>query len=222
MSSSSFTTDTSQRCRVYLVRHGVVVPESRDRFNGRTEAALDPEGRDQIGRVAAYLESSPPWAIYCSPLQRCRDSASVLARAFGLEITIEEGLREMDFGQLDGLHFGQVRERYSKEMEAWYADLADYRLPGAETMAEVQARSWAALTRIVEENRGRTVAAQAHGAVNRLILARALGLPGQRIMNLAQDYACLNILEFWPERVVIKGFNLQPGETLPAEPLDAS
>ncbi len=222
MSSSTFSTDSSQRTRVYLIRHGVVAPESRDRFNGRTEAALDPEGLAQIGRVADYLKSSPPGLIYSSPLQRCRDSASVLGRAYGVEIKVEEGFREMDFGELDGLHFSEVGERFRKETEAWYADLAEYRLPGAETMGEVQERAWSALERIVEEHRGREVAVQAHGAVNRLLLSRVMGLPIQRLMNLAQDYACLNILEFWPERVVVKGLNLQVEETLPVSPFDGS
>ena len=222
MSSSTLTTDISKRTRVYLIRHGVVVPESRDRFNGRTEAALDPEGRAQIGRVAAYLKSSPPRLVYSSPLGRCRESASVIAQAHGVEVRIEEGVREMDFGELDGLHFSQVGERFAQETKAWYADLESYRLPGAETMGEVQERAWAALLGIVEENQGRVVAVQAHGAVNRLVLSRVMGLPIQRVMNLAQDYACLNILEFWPERVVVKGLNLQVEETLPASPFDGS
>ena len=222
MSSSTFQADASKKTRIYLIRHGVVAEENRDRFNGRTEAALDPEGFDQIGRVAGYLKSSPPQRIYSSPLKRCRDSASVIGEAYGLEVRIEESLREMDFGALDGLHFAEVRERFPKEAEAWYSDLADYRLPRAETMSEVQQRAWAALETIVEGHRGEAVAVQAHGGVNRLILARVLGLPIERIMNLAQDYACLNILDFWPDRTVVKGLNLQVEETLPPSPFDGS
>ena len=222
MSSSGFKLDTSQRTRIYLIRHGLVAPESRDRFNGRTEAALDPEGLAQIGRVAGYLKSAPPDLIYSSPLQRCRDSAAVLSRAFGVEARIEEGLREMDFGEADGLHFKEVRERFPKETQAWYADLADYRLPSAETMSEVQQRAWTALEKIVEGHRGQAVAVQAHGGVNRLILARVLEMPIGRVLNLAQDYACLNILDFWPDRAILKGLNLQVEETLPASPFDQS
>ena len=222
MSSSGFKLDTSKRTRIYLIRHGVVAPESRDCFNGRTEAALDPEGLAQIGRVAEYLKSAPPDHIYASPLQRCRDSAGVLSRAFGKEIEIEEGLREMDFGEADGMHFKEVRTRFAQETAAWYADLADYRLPGAETMSEVQQRAWGAVSRIVERRQGRTVAVQAHGGVNRLILARVLGVPVGKVLNLAQDYACLNILEFWPDRTIVKGLNIQVEETLPASPFDAS
>ncbi|MBW1712574.1 MAG: histidine phosphatase family protein, partial [Deltaproteobacteria bacterium] len=96
--------------RVFLIRHGVVVPEARNRFNGSTEAALDPEGERQIKRLADYLQSAPPQALYTSPLERCLASAQVLAQAFSLEVRVEPDLKEMDFGQLDGLSFSQVRE----------------------------------------------------------------------------------------------------------------
>ncbi len=215
MSSSNFHSDETDRTRIYLIRHGIVVPEERDRFNGRTDAALDPEGLVQLGRVAEYLKSVPPQQIYSSPLQRCRDSASVLERTFGVGIRIEEGLREMDFGEAEGLLFAEAKERFSEETAKWYADLADYRLPGAETMRQVQDRAWAALQRIVAAHPGETLAVQAHGGVNRLILAQVLGLPINRILNLAQDYACLNILDFWPDRVIVKGLNIQVAETLP-------
>lgn len=220
MSSSAYPGDGSQRTRIYLIRHGLVAPEDRERFNGRTEAALDPEGAEQLGRVAEYLKSHPPERIYSSPLKRCRDSAAVLSRAFGVEVEIEEGFREMDFGEMEGLLFAEVRERFAEEAKAWYADLAGYRFPGAETMGEVRKRAWKSLSRIVEEHPGEVVAVQAHGGVNRLLLARILGLPIQRIMDLVQDYGCLNILDFWPDRVILKGLNLQIGETLPVSPFD--
>jgi alpha-ribazole phosphatase/probable phosphoglycerate mutase len=126
----------------------------------------------------------------------------------------------MDFGLLDGLSFGEARERFAAELQAWYADPAGVRLPGAEVMAEVQARTWAALARLAGAHPGADVAVVAHGAVNRVLLAQALGLDLKRVMSLAQDYGCLNILEFWPDRVIVKGVNFLPGPRLPAEPFD--
>jgi len=222
MPSTTFDLDQSRRTRILLIRHGVVAPEARDRFNGRTEAPLDPEGQAQLHRVADYLSADPPTAIYSSPLQRCRDSAAVLGRAFGLEVRIEPDLREMDFGELDGLNYAEAHQRFPGESRAWYHDLAGYRLPGAETMSEVQERAWAALEAVVAGHPGTTVAVQAHGAVNRLILARVLDLAIDQILTLAQDYGCLNILDFWTDRVIIKGLNFQPGPCLPPRPFDGT
>ena len=222
MTSTTFNLDNTGRTRIFLIRHGVVAPESRDRFNGRTEAPLDPEGEAQLGRVADYLSAEPPTAIYSSPLQRCRSSAAVLGRAFGLPVKIEPDLREMDFGELDGLNFTEVRQLFPDESKAWYRDLAGYRLPGAETMSEVQERAWTALQGVVADHPGTTVAVQAHGAVNRLLLARILDLSIGQIMNLAQDYGCLNILDVWNDRIIVKGLNFQPGPCLPSRAWDGS
>jgi len=219
--------------RLYLLRHALVAEKHRDRFNGRTEAVIDPrEGRAQTEAMAVYLDGTKPAAIYTSPLKRCLQSAEPLERRFGLKSRVEPGLREMDFGVFDGLSFDQIRQGYPEEMKAWYADLADYRLPQAETMAEVQERAWRAVEGIVNAHPAEAVAVVAHGAVNRLILARILGLDINQVLTLAQDYACLNILDFYteptvvrgvtflPKRVVIKGVNIRPGEHLPLEVWD--
>lgn len=213
--------DTPQPCRIFLIRHGVVAPEARNRFNGITEAPLDPdEGPRQLGRVADYLTSAALAALYASPLQRTRASARVLADRFNLTITTVPDLHEMGFGVLEGLNFTEVGERYPEEMKAWFNDLAHNRIPEAETMTEVQNRAWPALEKIAANHPGQNVAVVAHGAVNRLILARALEMDIQRVLSLSQDYAGLNVLDFFPDQVVIKGINLQPGPTFPTEAKD--
>ncbi len=213
--------ETIPPTRIFLIRHGVVAPESRNRFNGATDAPLDPvEGPAQIERVADYLAESSPVRLYSSPLARCLASARILGDKFDLEAIVEDDLREMHFGRLEGMSFQEVRKTYPQEMAAWFADLAAYRIDGGETMADVQDRAWPAIERIVEANSGRAAAVVAHGAVNRLILAKALGIEIQRVLNLSQDYGCLNVLDFFPDNVVIKGVNIQPGPRFPGEPLD--
>lgn len=221
-SSREYGLDRSQRTRIYLIRHGAVLPEARDRFNGLTDAGLDPEGAAQIARVADYLATAPPTKIFSSPLSRCQDSAAVIAQKYNLEVQVIEELHEMSFGKLEGLSFTESREKYGPEMAAWYQDFANYRFPEAETMTEVQNRVWPVLERIAADNPGTEVAVQAHGAVNRLTICKALGLDLAKVLQLSQDYGCLNILEFWPDRVIVKGINIQPGPTLPQEPFDRS
>jgi broad specificity phosphatase PhoE len=78
-------------------------------------------------------------------------------------------------------------------------------------MTEVQARAWPALKGIVAAHPGQALAVVAHGAVNRVILARILNVPLQSVLYLEQDYGCLNVLNFQPDRIAIKGLNLRPG-----------
>lgn len=205
--------------RIFLLRHGVVAPEARDHFNGLTDAPLDhQEGIAQIARVADYLTGVELDALYSSPLTRCQDTAGVLADKFSLTNQVVADLHEMNFGVLEGLNFGQVRESYPEQMAAWFQDLANFRIEGAETMAEVQERAWTALTGLTQDNPAANVAVAAHGAVNRLLIARALGMDIQYVLKLAQDYGCLNVLDFFPDgEVVVKGINIRPGEVWPPE-----
>ncbi len=200
------------KTRVFLFRHGLVAPEDRNRFNGVTEARLDPLGAAQMARGAAFLSSAPPRALYSSPLRRCLESAAVLEEFFELEAEVVDDLQEMNFGLFEGLTFHEIRARHAEDLTAFYNNLAEHRVPEAETMREVQERAWRALRSIVAANPDDTVAVVAHGAVNRLILAKTLQVNIQAILHLAQDYGCLNVLDFWPDRVVVKGLNIIPGE----------
>jgi len=207
--------------RIFLLRHGVVAPNSRNRFNGLTDAPLDPYGGVQIQRAADYLESSPPVALYASPLSRAMESAAVIGRSFGLEVQTRDELREMNFGVFDGLSFTEIEQQYPEEMASFYADLADYRIPEGETMSEVQRRVWPALNAIANAQQpGSSAAVVAHGAVNRLVLARALGMQLQGVIRLGQDFGCLNIIDFHDGFAAVKGVNIRPGPTLPVEDFD--
>jgi len=197
--------------RVFLMRHGVVTLEHRNRFNGSTDSPLDAEGEAQFRRLADYLAPVTLTALYASPLMRSRCSAENLGQAFGLEPKVVPDLREMCFGLLEGLSFGEVNERYPEELKKFFNDPGGYRVSRAETMTEVQDRAWSALERIVAAHPDQSVAVVAHGAVNRTIMTRVLDTPLQAAFNLDQDYACLNVLDFYPDRVVLKGLNLMPG-----------
>ena len=201
--------------RIYLLRHGLVAPEERKKFNGVTDAALDPEGLEQHRRAGEYLSQAGLAALYCSPLSRCRDSAGALGRVVGLRATVVEGIREMNFGVMEGLGFSEVRAKYPEQSKAFYDDLADYRVEGGETMAEVQDRACRALDGIAAAHPRAQAAVVAHGAVNRLILARALNLDIQNVMNLSQDYGCINIIDYYPDRTVVKAVNILPGQIMP-------
>ena len=109
--------------RVFLMRHGVVAPAHRNRFNGSTDSPLDAEGEAQFRRLAEYLASVTLTALYASPLIRSRRSAENLGQSFGLEPKVVPDLREMCFGLLEGLSFGEVNERYPEEIKSFFKSL---------------------------------------------------------------------------------------------------
>src|SRR5512145_1934429 len=90
--------------RLYLVRHGATQLSAEDRFAGAVDVELSEEGKFQAGRLAERLADDSITAVYCSPLTRTVQTATILAAPHGLPLLREEGLREIHHG-----HWEQMR-----------------------------------------------------------------------------------------------------------------
>ena len=69
--------------RLYLVRHGATQLTAEDRFSGAVGVDLSDEGRMQVRRLAERLAHDGIGAVYCSPLSRTVETATILARKRG-------------------------------------------------------------------------------------------------------------------------------------------
>ncbi|NUU21670.1 MAG: bifunctional RNase H/acid phosphatase, partial [Streptomycetaceae bacterium] len=116
-----------------LLRHGETPLTPQKRFSGvGGDPDLSERGRWQAERAADLLAArGTVQAIVSSPLARCRQTADAAARRLGLDVRIEDGFRETDFGAWEGLTFGEVRERWPDELSAWLA-APDAAPPGGE------------------------------------------------------------------------------------------
>lgn len=200
------------RTRIFLLRHGSV--EDPGRFYGATDAPLSAQGRAQAAAAAQALASRPLGAVYCSTLARSREMARLIAQPHGLEPQALAALKELDFGDWERLEFGQASQMYPEQARAMWADPAGFVFPGGESLAQLAARVLPALERIVALNQGAEAAVVAHGGVNRAILAQALGLELGLIFSLAQDYAAVNVLEYYGDgRAFVRLVNA-PAEAL--------
>lgn len=130
-----------------FIRHGQTSWNVERRVLGRTDIPLDDVGRGQAAALAEVL--GPLHALWSSPLGRARATAEAVAATHPeLVVQVEPELTEMDQGELDGCAEAELRERFGDVVRRWHTDPATERLPGGETMLEVQARGLAALARI--------------------------------------------------------------------------
>lgn len=181
---------------LYLIRHGEVEGAAEGRFFGHTDVALSAVGRRQMDAVAAALASAPLAAVYASDLRRALESAGPLARARGLAVVPEPALREIAMGRWEGLTFREIQALDGERLRAWLADPAGVRFPGGEHLGDLRDRVLPAVQAILARHAGGCVAVVAHGGPNRVVLAEALGLPLGHALRLAQDYACVNLVEY--------------------------
>jgi probable phosphoglycerate mutase len=183
--------------RLFLVRHGATELSVEDRFAGSTDVPLGAAGRDQVQRLAERLAAYRLSAAYCSPMQRTRETAAILARPHNLEPIDRDGLREIDHGHWEGLRRADVEERYPGEYSDWEADPFTFAPEGGESGVQVAARALPIVRDIVVSHGGEDVLVVSHKATIRLIIASLLGFDERGYRDrLDQAPACLNVIDF--------------------------
>lgn len=155
----------------------------------------------------AELVGTMPAAVYCSPLDRTRESAAIIARFWGLAPLVEPDLRERHFGVWEGMSFAEIQAAWPEHFTAWAADPSGFAPPEGETTLEVARRGRAAIKKILARHPGREVVVVAHGGINRVILCHFLKLPLRHIFRIEQSLACLNVIELWDKYPVVKLLN---------------
>jgi probable phosphoglycerate mutase len=195
--------------RIYLVRHGATQLSAEDRFAGATDVELSDEGRQQASALAERLKDDDVAAVYCSPMKRTRETASILAAPHSLTPIPEVGLREIDHGRWEGRTRSEVELQFSSEYQQWEQDPLTFAPEGGECGLDVMARSLPVIRRIVEAHDGDNVVVVSHKATIRLLISSVLGFDARGYRDrLDQAPACLNVLDFKdPVRARLMLFN---------------
>ena len=195
--------------RVLLVRHGATVLTAEDRFAGSTDVALSDTGREQAARLGERLAGLPLTAVYCSPMQRTRDTAAIATAAHGLEPIPMDGLREISHGHWEEMTRAEVEDRFAVEYASWEADPFTFAPQGGESGLDVLARALPVVRNIVVNRPGETVLVVSHKATIRLLISSLLGFDARGYRDrLDQHPCCLNILDFKdPVRARLMLFN---------------
>lgn len=154
-----------------------------------------------------HFRASSLQAVFTSNLSRAIRSAGIIAEPYGLEPVETQDLRERSFGIWEDMAFTEIKEEYPEEFRAWANNPLRYSPPGGESTMEVKDRIIPSLTRILDNHKGGNLAVVAHGGVNRIILCHVLGIPLENIFRIEQDYAAVNIVEFWDKYPVVKLIN---------------
>jgi alpha-ribazole phosphatase/probable phosphoglycerate mutase len=205
--------------RFWLIRHGEPAEEMRQRCYGSLDVGLSETGRAQMAQVAEDLRAEPIAAIYSSPLSRALESARIFAAVHGCAVEVVADLRELDFGDLEGLAYDEIAARYPDFYREWMARPTEVRFPNGESFSEMQGRVLRAFDAIQQMQQRQTVAIVSHGGVNRILLAWALQIPNDCLFRLAQDYAAASLVVIVDDLPSVQLMNRQPSVTQAFRPV---
>jgi probable phosphoglycerate mutase len=181
--------------RVYLVRHGTTDWNKEEIFRGRVDCKLNETGQAEARALAGYFKDIPVEVIYSSPLSRATETAQVIAAAKGLRVLPDAAFMDMDFGAWQGCPLKEVKEKYSDLYRVWRERPQAILFPGGENLAQVRARAWEGLTRVVQENPEKTVLIISHRVVTKVLICAVLGLDDSHFWQIQQDTTAVNCFQ---------------------------
>jgi alpha-ribazole phosphatase len=193
--------------RLVLVRHAATDDSYAGRCYGRLDVGLSPEGRRQARALAAALADVSLAAVYSSPLARAVETAAPIAAARGLAPVRDERLRELDFGELEGLSYEEIRTERPELFRAWMESPTSVRFPKGEGFADLRARVLPAVEELRERHEGEAVAVVTHGGVVRAVLADALGLEDGAVFRLGQAHGGVSVVDWVEGAPVVAAVN---------------
>ena len=170
-----------------FIRHGETDWNLQQRFQGQIDVPLNATGHAQARRLADRLAADSPDAFFTSDLVRARETAAPLAAAWGLAPVALAGLREQNFGLLEGLDVPTIKARHAGLWQGWLEHRADFCLPGGESLRQFHTRVVAAVRELASVSpAGRRLAIVTHGGVLDMLWRTAHGLPldGLRVCEI--------------------------------------
>ena len=164
---------------------------------GRTDAPLSQRGLDQARQMAERLSTAQLSAVYSSDLERARKTAEIVAKRNNLEIQASSAWREIDMGEWEGRTVAALYRDAPQLVGQLFNDPASFEYPQGESFAAFTARVRTALDQLLSIHGSGEVVLVAHGGVCRTIIGTALGIPPKNWLRLAQDYGCLNVIDWY-------------------------
>jgi probable phosphoglycerate mutase len=149
-----------------------------------------------IEQLLSHFELPELVGVYHSTQLRTTQTASAIGKVFNLPITADARLREIGFGNWEGISMEQVDAKFPSEVANWRGSTTQ--APhGGESVDNLEVRVLSALGELIENNRGRSVAIVSHMMPARAIAKRAIGAVTAAHWSLQFDPASVSIYRFF-------------------------
>lgn len=183
--------------KVYIIRHCETMGNHSKVFQGGSDFEVSPVGEKQIAALGERFKDIHIDAVYSSPYKRAKKTAASIADKKGLQITENEGLREINGGIIEGKTLKEIFENHKDLEDAWNLSPQNFHAEKGESMRSVYERVSAAFMEIVRENKDKTIAVVSHGAAIRNLLCFLIYGDIEKLIEVNWcDNTAVNLVEF--------------------------
>lgn len=170
---------------IFLVRHGETEWNLQQKLQGNQDSPLTPNGIQQAQEAKAALE---PYSIdhaYVSPLQRARDTMTIVLEERSLAPIVSKNLREIHLGPWEGKTRKETASTHPDQYLAFWEKPNLFNLPGAETFQQLQHRMIQELETIFVKHEGYNILVVSHWIAIKVVLAHYSATPLSNLSEIA-------------------------------------
>ena len=181
---------------VLLIRHGETEWNILGKFQGSTDIPLSKEGIRQAVMLKERLNGDFDY-IYASPLKRAYETARVISEDTDKTVSIAEGIREINFGEWEGLTMKGIAEKYPDVFNSWRTDKEEGKFCGGDMStlnASIRAKN--CIMEIANKHKGKKIAIVAHGGIIKAGLIGIFGWDMSMYHKIALGNTCINTVTF--------------------------
>lgn len=208
--------------QLYLVRHGITQMNEDGKLQGQSDLPLNSAGQRQAQALAARLARVPLERVIASDLQRALQTAQIIAdrqaadrQTAGLQsaglphlaVEAEPCLRELHFGDWEGLSYQRLQEQFPQELAKWQAEPYGFAPPGGESLGKLAQRVAGFYENLASNKDQANLLVVAHGGPLQVLLCLALKLPAQNYWQFHLEPASLSQIGLYPQGAILNLLN---------------
>ena len=192
--------------RLLLVRHGETDWNLAQRFQGHSDVPLNQVGLQQAQALKDRLSDEIITSFYSSDLERAHETAKIIANR-KIDLQSDARLREVHFGDWEGLTYYEIQKKYPGQLAAWEQDVYKVAPPNGETLEALASHTQSFLNDLLLNHKDETILIVAHGGVIRVLICLALNLPATMHWQFQVAPASLSEIGFYPAGAILNFVN---------------
>ncbi len=193
--------------RLLLVRHGITESNSARKFVGYSDVELSTAGYRQVERLRERLVDDKIDAVYSSDLSRALVTAEVISSEHKVDIVTCPELREVNYGNVEGLTFEEISRLYPEVAESLTNFSLRLKFPGGEDFEAFIERASKFLDKLKRHTPSQTILIVSHSGPLRVLVCRLLGIDVGHWRQIRLDNASLSIVETYSRGAVVSLLN---------------
>lgn len=195
--------------KLLLIRHGQTDWNIARRFQGHSNVPLNEFGRKQAAALADRLSAQQVDALYSSDLERAFETAKMIVHLSSCKPNLHSDLRlrEINFGDWEGLSYNEIKEKYPEALLARENDVYKNAPPNGETLEQLTVRVQSMLDELYARHKDQAVLIISHGGVLQILLCLALKIKPTMYWQFHLSTASLSEIAFYPDGAILNLLN---------------